>query len=783
MSRSTFLLVASLIVALWLAPVAVAQTSFTEVTPTTGALWVTNADEDFWINAVAPADVDGDGDLDLAVLGFYVVYYGEVTDLLVIFKNQGSDESGHWTFAEETVPLGSMWAGASDLAWGDYDNDGDPDLVVGSEGSMALYRNDAGTLVATNTVLPAYSEDSSYEGSYDLRSITWADADNDGDLDLLVPSVFDFDTFEYATKLLRNDGPDGSGAWTFSDTVATIDPTSNAQSAWADDDGDGDLDLFLVNVDPYTGLGFVKRYRNDAGAFTGQDLLGITVEHGLADWGDYDGDGDMDVLVTGNIQETDGSYVSVLRVYRNDAGTFTETTLPAPDPGVPGAWWLEFHAATWADYDSDGDVDLLFTGSYVGESEIRGGSEVYRNTGGGFVPLGLALPAPVESIGRGGAFTWFDLDNDGDLDYLVAGAYYVPGGNGLVEAQVHLYRNGAPATNAAPTAPSSLVAAQVGGGVALSWNAATDDHTPAAAITYDLMVHAGGISVPTPQRLPEPGNISAVTGWQLTGLAPGTYTWKVRAADAAFRGGPAAQGTFTIGTITPPGVSDGRQGGAVQVAKLDPLGSALEVSWDTTTCTGAAGYHVVYGVASQLPSSSGGTFWVGGSACGVASPWTWSGSPDPSSVPGRLLWFLVIANDGARTEGSWGTDSRAIERMGPAAGGASGECGVTTKNLANSCRHFQQVMGNPDDRYMFSTSPLRNVARQPACLDNGAFARPEDTIRHAWTFSSPRTTAIPRARSRSPWAPPRRRTRVPPGMARIGSWSSRAWTLVGPATT
>jgi hypothetical protein len=679
------MLVAIAIAAFSFVPAAVAQTSFTEVTPTTGTLWVTNADEDFWINAVAPADVDGDGDVDLAVLGFYVVYFGEVTDQLVIFKNQGPDANGRWVFAEETVPLGPLWAGASDLAWADYDNDGDPDLAVGSEGAMALYRNEAGTLSTTTTVLPAYSEDSSYEGSYDLRSITWADADNDGDLDLLVPSVLDLGTFEYSTKLLRNDGPDGVGGWTFTDTAATIDPTSHAQSAWADDDGDGDLELFLTNVDPYSGLGFVKRYRNDAGAFTGQDLLGITVEHGLADWGDYDGDGDMDVLVAGNIQETDGTFVTVLRVYRNDGGTFTATTLPPPDPGVPGAWWLDFHAATWADYDSDGHVDLLVTGSYVGESEIRGGSEVYRNIGGVFVPLGLALPAPVESIGRGGAFGWFDLDNDGDLDYLVAGAYYVPGGNGLVEAQIHLYRNGAPASNAAPTSPNSLAAAPSGNGVLLSWTPATDDHTPSAALTYDLVVHRSGSLLPMAQRLPEPGNISAVTDWRLTNLPPGTYTWNVRGVDAAFRGGPAGAGTFTIGPVAPPGVPDGSQGVPVRVAKLDPVGSTLLVSWDTTTCSGAAGYHVVWGSRSQLPSTQGGTFSVGGSACGVDSAWEWTDSPDPNSDPGNLLWFLVIAVDGASTEGSWGTDGRGVERMGPGPGGSSGSCGISARSLANTC--------------------------------------------------------------------------------------------------
>ena len=118
-----------------------AGTSFTEVTPAGGS-WVTNGDEDFWITSVAPADVDGDGDLDPAALGFHVVYFGDVTHRLVLFENDGAGADGRWSFTEEDVPLGSLLAGASDLAWGDYDNDGDPDLVVASDGTMELYRNE-----------------------------------------------------------------------------------------------------------------------------------------------------------------------------------------------------------------------------------------------------------------------------------------------------------------------------------------------------------------------------------------------------------------------------------------------------------------------------------------------------------------------------------------------------------------------------------------------------------------------------------------------------------------
>jgi PKD repeat protein len=162
---------------------------FTEVTPL-DSLFITPQDEDFWVITTAPADYDNDGDLDIAVLGYYVVYFQSVEDRLLLLVNNGPADSTKWDFSYINVPLGSLTTGSSDMAWGDADGDGDMDLAVGTDDMTVIYRNDNGTLVLSDTNLPGYWEENS-QAEFDIRSITWADYDNDGDNDLLIPSSFD----------------------------------------------------------------------------------------------------------------------------------------------------------------------------------------------------------------------------------------------------------------------------------------------------------------------------------------------------------------------------------------------------------------------------------------------------------------------------------------------------------------------------------------------------------------------------------------------------------------
>ena len=135
----------------------------------------------------------------------------------------------------------------------------------------------------------------------------------------------------------------------------------------------------------------------------------------------------------------------------------------------------------------------------------------------------------------------------------------------------------------------------------------------------------------------------------------------------------------------PPVVPDGSPGMPMRAAKLDPAGATLDVSWDTSSCTGAADHQLLYGTASGLPTHPGGTFQLAGSECslGIVSSYPWNTpAPFPS---GELLWWVVVTTNGSNREGSWGKASSGNERRGPASGGASGQCGIVGKDLSNDC--------------------------------------------------------------------------------------------------
>lgn len=176
---------------------------------------------------------------------------------------------------------------------------------------------------------------------------------------------------------------------------------STLTNAFADYDGDGDADLF-VGFDGKPN----RLYRNDNGTFADVAAAAGVVDSRptrAAAWGDFDGDGDPDLV----LGFTPSPKSSVLKLYRNTAGQFTDTTSDVGLSVAAGA----VRQPAWIDFDADGDLDLFI--AYRDR-----GNALYRNDAGKFsdVAAAIGLADTRRTVGA----VWFDFDEDGDLDVAVA---------------------------------------------------------------------------------------------------------------------------------------------------------------------------------------------------------------------------------------------------------------------------------------------------------------------------------------------------------------------------
>jgi len=353
----------------------------------------------------------------------------------VPFTIEASDGQGESTSFSFSVRVPDAFEANRDLAplafsssdFGDIDGDGDQDLVVtgrdtGGTQRAILYESDGdGGFSSLDAGLTAVESGAS----------EFADIDGDGDLDLLIAG--DTRPGELAT-IYENDG---SG--NFSSIDAGLSDVSGAAAEFGDVDGDGDPDLVLIgtdgNGDPQATL-----YENDgSGSFasSGEDLA--NAEDASVDLADTDGDGDLDLLITG---EVDFSASTIL--YENDgSGSFSQV-----DAGLDDAQRSD---AAFGDIDGDGDQDLILAGTV----NFSPGTVVYENDGSGSF---TARSAPLRAVSRA-SVELGDIDADGDLDLVLAGE------NNDGAATTQVYRNDG--TGAFSRAGAGLSVGAISGAVEL----------------------------------------------------------------------------------------------------------------------------------------------------------------------------------------------------------------------------------------------------------------------------------------------------------------------------
>lgn len=366
----------------------------------TGELGLTlNTDAACW------ADFDDDGWVDLCAAG-------------VVWKNNAGKS---FTKVTET--------GTAVAA--DFDNDGFVDLFSWSR--LRLYRNNAGQNFVEFR-LPELPKCVS-------RGACWGDFNGDGFVDLYVGGYEDWDAgITYPDMILMNTkGESFRLAWS--------ETRHRARGVTACDfDHDGDLDIYVSNYRLQPNLLWLNdgtgKFKDAAADYNAVATSpGFAGGHSIgACWGDFDNDGNVD-LFAGNFAHMDSRGDQPKSRFLRNLGAQKNHTFE--DLGTCGVFYQESYASPAAgDYDNDGDLDLFFTTVYGTASFNRKNFPVLFRNDGGFVFTDATSSANLSELAPTYQAAWADFDNDGDLDLVTAGKLFENQGSSNRWLKVRLIGDG-----------------------------------------------------------------------------------------------------------------------------------------------------------------------------------------------------------------------------------------------------------------------------------------------------------------------------------------------------
>lgn len=292
------------------------------------------------------------------------------------------------------------------LSFADYDNDGWDDITLtsGSGEPLRFYKNYQGFFVEQNLLSPAIN--------YPTRSVLWVDYDNDNDKDLFIAS----DT--NGNRLYENTS-NGFIDVTLSAGLP-LDNLFTYGVSFGDIDNDGCLDLYLSNRTSGTTITNYLFKNNCNGTFTNvTDQIGLSNTPALtlcAGFIDINNDGWQDLYVA-----NDKFFPNIL--YKNNGdGTFTDISLSSGTDLV-----LDAMSVTVEDFNNDGYLDIYITNTPNNFSTPSAGSVLLKNNGDEtFSDISVSSGTQLDSFSWGSSF--FDAENDGDLDLYVSCSYTVSDG-------------------------------------------------------------------------------------------------------------------------------------------------------------------------------------------------------------------------------------------------------------------------------------------------------------------------------------------------------------------